>query len=120
MTPDSQTKGSVHETISDIDEAISELIDTNLAAAAAVSFSPRPGIHVVIGKVGVSFHRPTVSRPGWMSLSLSNFEVEMDPKVVLHLGNTMYYLVVLMPPKPPGLASPGLVYDGNWIGRAVT
>jgi hypothetical protein len=34
---DSQTKGSVHETISDIDEAISELIDTNLAAAAAAA-----------------------------------------------------------------------------------
>ncbi|ANB13200.1 hypothetical protein AWJ20_1482 [Sugiyamaella lignohabitans] len=49
-----------------------------------VSFAVRPGIRIFIGKVGLSFHTPTVARPGWTSLFVSNFEVVIDPKVVLH------------------------------------
>lgn len=49
-----------------------------------VSFSPKPGVHVSIGSIGLKFHRPTVTRPGWSSLSIHGFEVSGDPKVVFH------------------------------------
>lgn len=49
-----------------------------------VSFSPKPGVHVSIGSIGLKFHRPTVTRPGWSSLSIHGFEISGDPKVVFH------------------------------------
>lgn len=48
-----------------------------------VSFSPKPGIQISIGKVGLSFHRPNVARPSWVSVRISNFDLTFDPKIVL-------------------------------------
>ncbi|KAA8916788.1 hypothetical protein TRICI_001086 [Trichomonascus ciferrii] len=48
-----------------------------------VSFSPKPGIQISIGKVGLSLHRPNVARPGWLSVHMSNFDLTFDPKIVL-------------------------------------
>lgn len=49
-----------------------------------ISLSPQPGIHISIGKIGVSLRRSTVARPGWVSLNMSNFDIVFDSKVVLH------------------------------------
>lgn len=47
-----------------------------------ISFSPKPGVHVYIGRLGFSVHRPTVARPGFLTLHVSNTEVTMDSEVV--------------------------------------
>ncbi|CAN6596682.1 hypothetical protein TRVA0_001S03136 [Trichomonascus vanleenenianus] len=49
-----------------------------------VSFTPRAGVHVSVGKLGISIHRPSVARPGWFSLYMNNFDLTLDSKVVLH------------------------------------
>uniref|UniRef100_A0A060SXZ0 ARAD1A12738p n=1 Tax=Blastobotrys adeninivorans TaxID=409370 RepID=A0A060SXZ0_BLAAD len=55
-----------------------------------VSFSPKPGIHVSIGAIGLSFHRPSVARPGWLHVYCSNTDVSLDSKIVLHPGFEMF------------------------------
>ncbi|PRT52823.1 hypothetical protein B9G98_00443 [Wickerhamiella sorbophila] len=47
-----------------------------------IVFHPKTGVEVHIGKLGISFHRPTVARPGWISLHVNNCEVVIDTKTL--------------------------------------
>ena len=49
-----------------------------------ISFSPKHGIQVTIDRLGLSLHRNTVARPGWLSLYMNNLEVTVDPMIALH------------------------------------
>lgn len=49
-----------------------------------VSYTARPGITIYVGRIGMYLHRPSVAHPGWVSLSFSNFDIQLDPQIVLH------------------------------------
>lgn len=80
-----------------------------------VSFSPKPGIHVSIGAIGLSFHRPTVARPGWLHVYCSNTDVTLDSKVVLHPGFEMFSKDHSVPPSKHEKSFDNCTeIDGHW------
>lgn len=46
-----------------------------------LDFSPRPYVRLKINKIGLSIHRPTFTRHGWLGLYMRGFELELDPKL---------------------------------------
>lgn len=49
-----------------------------------ISYSPNPHVHLSIKRLGYTLHRPTLSRPGWLSLYVKNLEITVDPEIIFH------------------------------------
>jgi hypothetical protein len=44
-----------------------------------ISFSPKAGVQINIGKVGFLLHRPSFARPGWINFYVSGLDISIDP-----------------------------------------
>lgn len=48
-----------------------------------IVLTPRQGIEVRIGMLGISPHRPSVARPGFLTVNVSNLEIVIDPNALI-------------------------------------
>lgn len=48
-----------------------------------IVLTPRQGVEIRIGKLGIAPHRPTVARPGFLTFTVSNLEIEIDPNATI-------------------------------------
>lgn len=56
-------------------------------ALCHVSYSPKPHVYIYARRIGLSFHRPTLTRPGWVSVYLSNLEITIDAEYFTESGS---------------------------------
>ena len=47
-----------------------------------ITFTPREGLRIDIRGIGLTLHRPTFTRPTWVSLRLTELKVTVDPAVL--------------------------------------
>lgn len=45
-----------------------------------ISWSPKSGVQITVGKVGFLIHRPSFARPGWINFYVSGLDISIDPK----------------------------------------
>lgn len=48
-----------------------------------ISWSPKQGVEVRIGRLGLKPHRPTVAEPGYVTFVLDNLEIVVDPSEIM-------------------------------------